>query len=69
LTIIPKELSTFVVVAGEYAGGFQISTPFKGSIVPVRSSPEDRDRTEAPAKAGQQTISAWIPRTVIGEPL
>jgi predicted HicB family RNase H-like nuclease len=32
----------------------------KGSIVPVRFSPEDRKRVEAAAKARKQTISAWI---------
>ncbi len=32
----------------------------KGSIVPVRFSPEDRKRVEAAAKASNQTVSAWI---------
>jgi hypothetical protein len=32
----------------------------KGSIVPVRFSPEDRKKVEAAAKASKQTVSAWI---------
>jgi predicted HicB family RNase H-like nuclease len=32
----------------------------KGSIVPVRFSPEDRKRVEAAAKASNQTVSAWV---------
>jgi predicted HicB family RNase H-like nuclease len=36
----------------------------KGSIVPVRFSPEDRKRVEAAAKASNQTVSAWIRSTL-----
>lgn len=36
----------------------------KGSIVPVRFSPEDRKRVEAAAKASQQTVSEWIRSTL-----
>jgi len=32
----------------------------KGSIVPVRFSPEDRKRVEAAAKASKQTVSQWV---------
>lgn len=32
----------------------------KGSIVPVRFSPDERKRVEAAAKANNQTVSAWI---------
>lgn len=32
----------------------------KGSIVPVRFSPEDRKRVEAAAKANNKTVSEWI---------
>lgn len=36
----------------------------KGSIVPVRFSPEDRKRVEAAAKASGQTVSQWIRGTL-----
>jgi predicted HicB family RNase H-like nuclease len=36
----------------------------KGSIVPVRFSPEDRKRVEAAARASNQTISAWVRSTL-----
>jgi len=36
----------------------------KGTIVPVRFSPEDRKRVEAAAKAKRQTISEWIRSTL-----
>jgi predicted HicB family RNase H-like nuclease len=36
----------------------------KGSIVPVRFSPEDRKRVEAAARASGQTISAWVRSTL-----
>ncbi len=36
----------------------------KGSIVPVRFSPEDRKRLEAAAKANDQTVSAWVRSTL-----
>jgi hypothetical protein len=36
----------------------------KGSIVPVRFSPEDRRRVEAAAKASNQTVSAWVRSTL-----
>jgi hypothetical protein len=36
----------------------------KGSIVPVRFSPEERKRVEAAAKASKQTVSAWIRSTL-----
>jgi hypothetical protein len=36
----------------------------KGSIVPVRFSPEERKRVEAAAKANNQTISAWVRSTL-----
>lgn len=36
----------------------------KGSIVPVRFSPEDRKRVEAAAMANKQTVSAWIRSTL-----
>ena len=36
----------------------------KGTIVPVRFSPEDRKRVEAAAKAKKQTISEWIRSTL-----
>ena len=36
----------------------------KGSIVPVRFSPEDRKRVEAAAKASKQTVSAWVRSTL-----
>ncbi|MGB0064480.1 MAG: hypothetical protein WBP85_08545 [Terracidiphilus sp.] len=37
----------------------------KGSIVPVRFSPEDRKRVEAAAKASKQTVSAWVRSTLL----
>jgi predicted HicB family RNase H-like nuclease len=36
----------------------------KGSIVPVRFSPEDRKKVEAAAKASNQTVSAWVRSTL-----
>jgi predicted HicB family RNase H-like nuclease len=36
----------------------------KGSIVPVRFSPEDRKRVEAAARANNQTVSAWVRSTL-----
>jgi predicted HicB family RNase H-like nuclease len=36
----------------------------KGSIVPVRFSPEDRKRVEAAAKASKQNVSQWIRSTL-----
>ena len=36
----------------------------KGTIVPVRFSPEERKRVEAAAKASKQTVSAWIRNTL-----
>lgn len=36
----------------------------KGSIVPVRFSPDERKRVEAAAKASNQTVSAWIRSTL-----
>jgi predicted HicB family RNase H-like nuclease len=36
----------------------------KGSIVPVRFSPEDRKRVEAAAKASKQNVSTWIRSTL-----
>jgi predicted HicB family RNase H-like nuclease len=36
----------------------------KGSIVPVRFSPEERKRVEAAAKASNQTVSAWVRSTL-----
>jgi predicted HicB family RNase H-like nuclease len=36
----------------------------KGSIVPVRFSPEERKRVEAAAKASKQTVSAWVRSTL-----
>jgi hypothetical protein len=36
----------------------------KGSIVPVRFSPDERKRVEAAAKASKQTISAWVRSTL-----
>jgi predicted HicB family RNase H-like nuclease len=36
----------------------------KGSIVPVRFSPEDRKRVEAAAKASGLTLSAWVRSTL-----
>jgi hypothetical protein len=36
----------------------------KGSIVPVRFSPEERRRVEASAKANNQTVSAWVRSTL-----
>jgi predicted HicB family RNase H-like nuclease len=37
----------------------------KGSIVPVRFSPEDRKRVEAAAKASKQNVSQWIRSTLL----
>jgi hypothetical protein len=36
----------------------------KGSIVPVRFSPEERKQVEAAAKACKQTVSAWVRSTL-----
>jgi predicted HicB family RNase H-like nuclease len=36
----------------------------KGSIVPVRFSPEERKRVEAAAKASNQNVSTWIRSTL-----
>lgn len=36
----------------------------KGSIVPVRFSPEDRKRVETAAKASNKTVSEWIRSTL-----
>lgn len=36
----------------------------KGSIVPVRFSPEDRKKVESAAKASNKTVSAWIRSTL-----
>ncbi len=36
----------------------------KGTIVPVRFSPEDRKRVEAAAKSKKQTLSEWIRSTL-----
>jgi len=36
----------------------------KGSIVPVRFSPEERKRVEAAAKASNQNISQWVRSTL-----
>jgi hypothetical protein len=36
----------------------------KGSIVPVRFSPEDRKRVESAAKASGKTVSGWIRSTL-----
>ena len=36
----------------------------KGTIVPVRFSPEERKRVEAAAKASKQTVSAWVRSTL-----
>ena len=36
----------------------------KGSIVPVRFSPDERKRVEAAAKASKQTVSAWVRSTL-----
>lgn len=36
----------------------------KGSILPVRFSPEDRKRVEAAAKASGQTVSGWVRSTL-----
>jgi hypothetical protein len=36
----------------------------KGTIVPVRFSPENRKRVEAAAKAKGQTVSHWIRSTL-----
>jgi predicted HicB family RNase H-like nuclease len=36
----------------------------KGSIMPVRFSPEERKRVEAAARANKQTVSAWVRNTL-----
>ena len=36
----------------------------KGSIVPVRFSPEERKRVEAAAKASKQNVSQWVRSTL-----
>ena len=36
----------------------------KGSIVPVRFSPDERKRVEAAARASNQTVSAWVRSTL-----
>lgn len=36
----------------------------KGSIVPVRFSPEDRRRVEAAAKASGKSVSEWVRQTL-----
>jgi predicted HicB family RNase H-like nuclease len=36
----------------------------KGTIVPVRFSPEERKRIEAAAKGSKQTVSAWVRSTL-----
>jgi hypothetical protein len=36
----------------------------KGSIVPVRFSPEERKRVEEAARACNQTVSAWVRSTL-----
>jgi predicted HicB family RNase H-like nuclease len=36
----------------------------KGTIMPVRFSPEERRRVEAAAKASNQTVSAWVRSTL-----
>jgi len=36
----------------------------KGSIVPVRFSPEERKRVEAAAKTSNQNVSQWIRSTL-----
>jgi uncharacterized protein (DUF1778 family) len=36
----------------------------KGSIVPVRFSPDERKRVEAAAKASKQNVSQWIRSTL-----
>jgi predicted HicB family RNase H-like nuclease len=36
----------------------------KGSIVPVRFSPEERKKVEAAAKASKQNVSQWIRSTL-----
>lgn len=37
----------------------------KGSIIPVRFSPEDRKKVEAAAKAKNQTVSHWVRSTLL----
>jgi hypothetical protein len=37
----------------------------KGTIVPVRFSPEDRKRVETAAKASNKTVSEWIRSTLL----
>jgi uncharacterized protein (DUF1778 family) len=36
----------------------------KGTIVPVRFSPEERKKVEAAAKANNQNVSQWIRSTL-----
>jgi predicted HicB family RNase H-like nuclease len=36
----------------------------KGTIVPVRFSPEERKRVESAAKASNQNVSTWIRSTL-----
>jgi predicted HicB family RNase H-like nuclease len=36
----------------------------KGTIMPVRFSPEERKRIEAAARASNQTVSAWVRGTL-----
>jgi uncharacterized protein (DUF1778 family) len=36
----------------------------KGTIVPVRFSPEERKKVEAAAKASNQNVSQWIRSTL-----
>jgi hypothetical protein len=36
----------------------------KGSIVPVRFSPEERKKVEAAAKASNQNVSQWVRSTL-----
>jgi hypothetical protein len=37
----------------------------KGTVVPVRFSPEDRKKVEAAAKASNKTVSAWVRATLL----
>ena len=37
----------------------------KGTIVPIRFSPEERKRVEAAAKADNKTVSAWARSTLL----
>jgi predicted HicB family RNase H-like nuclease len=36
----------------------------KGTIMPVRFSPEERKRVEEAARASNQTVSAWVRSTL-----